>query len=167
MGRRVCGPHPRAQSARCEERNYCFYRESNKYASNYVKYSFLEKLTVAHVVKKFPVFYGTRRFITVFCWTLFWTKWMYSKSSSYFSKMHIGIILPYVLRFSKWFLLGFRLQFSMHFSYFQCVLRAPPISFLVWLICLIKSTSYEAPYHVHFSRQLVLYLVDFFLFYYL
>jgi hypothetical protein len=26
----------------------------------------LEKLTVTHLVKKFPAFYGTRRFVTVF-----------------------------------------------------------------------------------------------------
>jgi len=38
-------------------------------SSNYKKHSFLEKLTVPHIVKKFqkfPAFYGTRRFNTTF-----------------------------------------------------------------------------------------------------
>jgi hypothetical protein len=40
----------------------------------------LEKLTVTHLVKKFPAFYGTWRFINVFTrachWFLFWARWM-------------------------------------------------------------------------------------------
>jgi len=33
----------------------------------------LEKLMVTHLVKKFPVFYGTRRFITIFTRDRHWS----------------------------------------------------------------------------------------------
>jgi hypothetical protein len=43
----------------------------------------LEKLTVTQLVKKFPAFYGTRRFVTVFRkvrhWSLSWDRWVQSK----------------------------------------------------------------------------------------
>jgi hypothetical protein len=42
----------------------------------------LEKLTVTHLIKKFPAFYWTRRVITVFTrashWSLSWAKWIQS-----------------------------------------------------------------------------------------
>jgi hypothetical protein len=45
----------------------------------------LEKLTVAYLVKKFPAFYGTRRFITAFTrarpWSLPWVRLIQSTSS--------------------------------------------------------------------------------------
>jgi hypothetical protein len=45
----------------------------------------LEKLRVAQLVKKFPVFYGTPRFISVFTrvryWFPFWDRWIQSKPS--------------------------------------------------------------------------------------
>jgi len=46
-----------------------------------------EKLTVAQLVKKFPAFYGSRRFITMFKrashWTLFWARWTQSTNSRF------------------------------------------------------------------------------------
>jgi hypothetical protein len=45
----------------------------------------LGKLTVAQLVNKFPAFYGTRRFITVFTtarhWSLSWARWIQSTPS--------------------------------------------------------------------------------------
>jgi len=45
----------------------------------------LEKLIVAQLVKKFPTFNGTRRFITTFTrihhWSLSWARWIQSISS--------------------------------------------------------------------------------------
>jgi hypothetical protein len=41
----------------------------------------IEKLTDSHLVKKFPAFYGTRRFITAF-------------TGAHFLKIDLNIILP-------------------------------------------------------------------------
>jgi hypothetical protein len=45
----------------------------------------LKKLTVTQLVKKFPTFYGMKRFITVFTrahhWSLFWARWIQSTPS--------------------------------------------------------------------------------------
>jgi len=45
----------------------------------------LEKLTSTQLVKKFPAFYGTRRFITVFTrarhWSESWARWIQSPTS--------------------------------------------------------------------------------------
>jgi hypothetical protein len=47
----------------------------------------LEKLTVIHLVKKSPAFYGTRRFITIFTrshhWSLFWARWIQTTTLHY------------------------------------------------------------------------------------
>jgi hypothetical protein len=59
----------------------------------------LENLTVAQLVKKFPVFYGTRRFIAVFTrashWIVSWARWIQSTLSHPISfKIHFNIIFP-------------------------------------------------------------------------
>jgi len=58
----------------------------------------LEKLTGSHIVKKFPTFYGTQRFITVFTSAcnvyLSWARSVQSMSPpSHFLKIHLNIIL--------------------------------------------------------------------------
>jgi len=57
-----------------------------------------EKLTGSHLIKKFPAFYGTRRFITTFTsvWdlSLSWTDECSPRPSSHFLNIHFNIILP-------------------------------------------------------------------------
>jgi len=58
----------------------------------------LEKLTSSKIVKKFPSFFGTRKFITAFTNTrhmsLSWTRSIYSMFPLYFLHIHLNIILP-------------------------------------------------------------------------
>jgi hypothetical protein len=59
----------------------------------------LENLTYSQVVKKFPAFYGTRRFITVFASArhlfLSWASTIQPITlTSHFLKIHLNIILP-------------------------------------------------------------------------
>ena len=65
-----------------------------------------EKPKGPQLLKKFPAFYGTRRFITAFTrarhLSLSWTRLTQSISPSYFSKIHFDITLPYTPGSSKW-----------------------------------------------------------------
>ena len=58
----------------------------------------LEKLTGSPLFKKFPAFYGTRKFITAFTsarhLSLSSARSIQSMSSSHFLKIHLDIILP-------------------------------------------------------------------------
>jgi hypothetical protein len=62
----------------------------------------------SQVIKKFPAFDGTRRFITAFTRThhlsLSWTRSIQSMPTPYFSKIHFNIILPSKPESSKWYL---------------------------------------------------------------
>jgi hypothetical protein len=64
----------------------------------------LEKLTGLQLVKKFPAFYGTRRFIAAFTSTrhlsLSWASLI--QSTSHFLKIHLNIILPSTPGFPQW-----------------------------------------------------------------
>ena len=66
----------------------------------------LEKLTGFHLVKKFPAFYGTRRFITAFTsahhLSLSWARSIQSMPQSHFLNLPLNIILPSTPGSSKW-----------------------------------------------------------------
>ena len=67
----------------------------------------LDKLTRSQLVKKFPAFYGTRRFITAFTsaghLSPSWTSSIQSMPPHpYFLKIHLKIIPPSTPRSSKW-----------------------------------------------------------------
>jgi len=65
----------------------------------------LKNLTVAHLAKKFPAFYGTLRFSTVFTralnFTLSHVDLVYIPTSCFF-KIHLNIILPSTPTSPKW-----------------------------------------------------------------
>jgi len=68
----------------------------------------LEKLTGSQLVKNFPVFCGTRRFITALTsagqLSLRWARLIQSMTTSHFLKIHLNIILPSAPGSSSWFL---------------------------------------------------------------
>ena len=98
----------------------------------------LEKLTGFQLVKKFPTFYGTRRFVTAFKsarhLSLSWASSIQSIPPSHFPKIHLNIILPSTPGSSKW---SFSVRFPapkpcIHVFWPQYMLHAPPISFSIW-----------------------------------
>jgi hypothetical protein len=68
----------------------------------------LEKLTGSQIVKKFPAFYGTRRFITAFAKarypSLFWARSIQSMRPTHFLTIHFGTVLSFRPASSKLFL---------------------------------------------------------------
>jgi hypothetical protein len=116
-------------------------------------WALLEKPPVVQPLKNFPVFYGTRRFITAFTrslqWTLSWATSIQLTPSHSISPRSI-LILSTHLRFglpSGLFFLAFPPKSYTHFSFPSFVLYAPPIASsltsLFWLY-LEKSASFEA-----------------------
>jgi hypothetical protein len=65
-----------------------------------------EKLIVTQLVKKFPAFYGTRRFIIVFRearhWIVSWASWIHFAPSTCLPEVHLNVILPPTPRSSQW-----------------------------------------------------------------
>jgi len=67
----------------------------------------IEKITCSQLVKKFPTFYGTQRFINAFTSApnlfLYWASWIQSMPpTSHFLKIHLNIILPSMPGSPKW-----------------------------------------------------------------
>ena len=104
----------------------------------------LEKLTGFQLVKKFPIFYWTRRFIIAFTsvhnLSLYWASSIQSiPPTPYFLKIHLNIILPSTPGSPKWPL--FLPKSYTRLSSPPYVLHTPPIIyvFLVFLrICFIR-----------------------------
>jgi hypothetical protein len=94
------------------------------YSSGACLVRLLQKLTVAHLIKKSSVFNGTRGIITAFTkachWSVYWTC---------FSKIHFIIIFSSTPRPPKCSVLVLPLAFHMRFVSITRVLHAPPISF--------------------------------------
>jgi hypothetical protein len=70
------------QDIRHVTEGYNFHTDNMQRHANSTQQSLFKKLTVAHPVKKLPVSYGTRRFITAFTRArhrfLSWTRWIQS-----------------------------------------------------------------------------------------
>jgi hypothetical protein len=69
----------------------------------------LEKLTGSQLVKKFPTFYETRKFITIFTsarqpFPILSQRYLLHASPSHFLKIYFNIILPSKPKYSKWLL---------------------------------------------------------------
>ena len=91
-----------------------------------------EKLIVFQLVKKFPAFYGTRRFCTVFTTahhlSLSWTSAVQCTSPFHLLKHYFNVIYPSTPRsFSCFFLSGFPIKHYVHLCSAQYMLHGPPI----------------------------------------
>jgi hypothetical protein len=113
------------------------------------------------LLKKFPTFYGTWRFITVFTrarhWSLSWDKWIQFTRLHPISLRYILMLSFYLRLFFFIFFLSFWLFHQIPIRYIllgpQCVLHALSSS-LTWsfLLYLAKSKCYEAPHYAVFSN---------------
>jgi hypothetical protein len=122
----------------------------------------LEKQTVAKLIKTFPVFYGTRLFITMFRRSL---ALLLSQMSPvhilppYFSKIHLNNILPYTPRSSErslhFYLLIYLfitclmsihlfifLCMCLHICFFICVVIYVVIGIFIPLLLLVYSFNF-------------------------
>jgi hypothetical protein len=97
-----------------------------------------EKLTVPQLLKKFPAFYGTRKFITAFTTarhlSLSWPRSFQSVFSSHFSNIHFNIIFYVCLGLPGSLLpSGFTNKtLYMHLFHFPHLLHALPIPFFLY-----------------------------------
>ena len=83
------------------------YNNNNNNNNNTCSTVLLEKLTGSQLVKKFPTFYESRRFITAFTsarhLSLSWASSIKSLPPTfYFLKIHLNIILPSMSGSPKW-----------------------------------------------------------------
>jgi hypothetical protein len=102
----------------------------------------LEKLRVIELVKKYPAFYGNRRFITVFTtvrhWSTSWARCIQSAPSHLISLRYIVISSNLCLGLQPdLYPSGFPTKFCMHFSSQLWVFKCPTHLILLDLITLI------------------------------
>jgi len=112
----------------------------------YCRITFLEQNTFwetdSHsLVKKFPAFYGTRRYITVFIrichWSLSWTRWIQSTNFHPVSQRSILILCSHLLPRLPTGLLGFPIKILYALLIFPLRATCPTHLIFPYLITLI------------------------------
>jgi len=102
----------------------------------------LEKLVVTHKVKKFPAFYGTRRFITVFTrsphWSLFWAQSVQSTTSHSISLRFVLILSSNLRLVSSFWSLPFRFSAQNFIRISHVFIRATWPAHLILLDLIIQ-----------------------------
>ena len=110
-----------------------------------------EKLTGPQLVKKFPAFYGTRRFITVYTsgrhLSLSWASSIQSMPPFPFLKIHFHIIFPSIPRSSKWF---FYLQVPH-----QNPVCTSPVPHMCHIIHSCHSSWFDHPNHIWWGVEIM------------
>jgi hypothetical protein len=122
-----------------------------------------QKLTVPQLVKKFPIFYGTWKFITTFTIALhlstLFARLIHSIPSQPTDLRSILILSSHVQVFQVVYLLKVSpTKLCMHFSSPPCVPHALPISsFLIWSPkwYLVRCSNHGGPYYAIFSSLLL------------
>ena len=112
----------------------------------------LEKLTVSQLVKKFPEFYGTRRFIAAF--TSARQLDPVHTPTSHFLKIHLNIILPFTLVSPKWSL-------SLRFPY-QNPVYACPLPHTCYVPCPSHSSLFYHPHNIGWAVRVIKFLIMYF-----
>ena len=132
----------------------------NNQLTNSMEHSLSMNLTVPQLVKKFPAYYETPRFITAsttVCHLSYPQPDPFHALISNFLMIHLNIILPSIPRSSKWSLcFRFPNQNPMCTSLFSICVTSPSISlFSIWSFTyLVSSTDHKAPHCVVFSNPL-------------
>jgi hypothetical protein len=89
------------------------------------RWDLLEKQPIVQVLKNFPTFYGTRRFITVFTRALHWSL-SWARSISFFlPKIHFNIVHPPTSWSSQW-----SLSTWLPHQYPICIPALPPSCYI-------------------------------------
>jgi hypothetical protein len=90
-----------------------------------------EKLLVVQILKNFPTFYGTRRFITVLIrashWSVSWARWIQSILPHPISLIYIFISFYLYLGLAICLILAYPSKSYVHSCFLLCVLHAPSI----------------------------------------
>jgi hypothetical protein len=101
-------------------------------------WALLEKLPIVQPLKNFPVFYGTRRFITVFTrsfhWSLSWSRWIQSIPSHPISLRSILILSTHLRLGLPSSLLPYDFPTNILYAFLFSPIRATCLALLIGMI---------------------------------